>query len=149
MPATPSRQPAIPLPPKTDTPATPPKTAAAPSQPKAAAPAALPKQPEPPAAAPKAGTAAAASAPANPAPPGSTPPPAPPVAAPATPVSAAPAKPPEFYYADTNFDARIEFDEAQKIWPQLTRKQFDAADLDGSGTLNADEYALMVKHPPK
>jgi hypothetical protein len=65
------------------------------------------------------------------------------------PPAAAPAAPPDFYHADTNFDARIEFDEAQKIWPQLTRKQFDAADLDGSGSLNGDEYNLMVKHPPK
>jgi hypothetical protein len=65
------------------------------------------------------------------------------------PVATTPPKPPDFYYADTNFDARISFDEARKIWPQLTRKQFDAADLDGSGSLNADEYNLLVKYPPK
>jgi EF hand len=72
-----------------------------------------------------------------------TPPAAPPVIA-----EAPPPPPPDFYHADTNFDAKISFEEAQKIWPQLTHKEFDAADLDGSGSLSADEYNLLVKHPP-
>jgi hypothetical protein len=97
-------------------------------------------------ASPPAGTAPSGSpTPAAPA----TSPPAPASAATPPPPASATAEPPDFYHADTNFDARIEFDEAQKIWPQLTRKQFDAADLDGSGSLNGDEYALVVKHPPK
>ena len=70
-------------------------------------------------------------------------------AEPAPSAPSAPIVPPDFYHADTNFDARISFEEAQQIWLQLTRRQFDAADLDGSGSLNADEYGLLVKYPPK
>jgi hypothetical protein len=66
----------------------------------------------------------------------------------AAPPVAPPPPPPDFYHADTDFDAKISFAEAQKVWPQLTRHQFDAADLDGSGSLNADEYSLLLKHPP-
>jgi hypothetical protein len=56
--------------------------------------------------------------------------------------------PPDFFHADTDFDARISFAEAQKIWPKMTQAQFDAADTDHTGYLGADEYEALVAHPP-
>jgi len=57
--------------------------------------------------------------------------------------------PPDFGHADTDLDAKISFDEAKKIWPSLTQDQFNAYDLDKSGSISADEYNAMVKNPPK
>ena len=56
---------------------------------------------------------------------------------------------PDFFHADTDFDARISFAEAQKIWPQMTQAQFDAADTDHTGYLGADEYQALLAHPPQ
>jgi hypothetical protein len=56
--------------------------------------------------------------------------------------------PPDFFHADTDFDARISFAEAQKIWPNMTQAQFDAADTDHTGYLGADEYQALLAHPP-
>ncbi|HVW93158.1 MAG TPA: hypothetical protein VHB74_11180 [Devosia sp.] len=86
-----------------------------------------------------------------------------PAAAAAAPAAAAPAAPapapvapplkrivpPDFGHADTDFDARISFEEAQKIWPHITRGRFNAADLDESGYLSADEYNALVRNPPE
>ena len=37
----------------------------------------------------------------------------------------------------------------QVIWPHITRGRFNAADLDESGYLSADEYNALVRNPPE
>ena len=58
------------------------------------------------------------------------------------------ASPTDFGHADTDLDGKISLSEAQKIWPKLTQAQFSSFDKDGSGFLNGDEYAALLKNPP-
>ena len=44
-----------------------------------------------------------------------------------------------FADVDTDANGELGFVELQVVWPDLTQEEFDAADLDQSGGLNADE----------
>ena len=70
-------------------------------------------------------------------------------AAAATPTTA-PTSPgsPAFATADMDKNGSVSFAEAQKIWPNLTKAQFDAADTNKDGSLSAEEYAVVGKTPP-
>ena len=59
-----------------------------------------------------------------------------------------PAGSPAFATADADKNGSVSFAEAQKIWPNLTKAQFDAADTKKDGSLSSDEYAGLAKSPP-
>ena len=45
---------------------------------------------------------------------------------------------------DTDASGTVSFTEASTAWPGLTQEAFDAADLDTSGDLSAEEYDALV-----
>ncbi len=49
----------------------------------------------------------------------------------------------EFTDVDSNEDGVISMDEATAAMPDLTDDAFAAADTDGDGSLNAEEFAAM------
>ncbi len=51
----------------------------------------------------------------------------------------------EMSEADTDTDGVISMTEAQAVVPGLTEEAFAAADVDKDGTLNAEEFAQLVK----
>lgn len=51
----------------------------------------------------------------------------------------------EMSEADTDTDGVISITEAQAVVPGLTEEAFAAADVDKDGTLNAEEFAQLVK----
>ena len=55
---------------------------------------------------------------------------------------------PAFAAADADKNGSVSFAEAQKIWPNLTKAQFNAADANKDGSLSSDEYAALAKSPP-
>ena len=49
----------------------------------------------------------------------------------------------EFTEVDSDEDGVISMEEAVAVMPDLTEDAFAAADTDGDGALNADEFAAM------
>lgn len=45
---------------------------------------------------------------------------------------------------DTDASGTVSFAEATVAWPDLTQEAYDAADLDTSGDLSAEEYDALV-----
>jgi hypothetical protein len=50
---------------------------------------------------------------------------------------------PAFADVDTDASGEISFEELQVAWPDYVQADFDAADTDSSGGLNADEFAAI------
>ena len=51
--------------------------------------------------------------------------------------------PTSFAEVDTDGSGELSFAELQAVWPDLTQAEFDTADIDAGGGLNADELNTL------